>query len=74
MKSLSAEQADTAAVPELLAATELAMPQQANALARARAVAEPFSAGAPVLVFTGRRPWRTSWFSVGTRILQTSVE
>src|SRR6185503_3190708 len=24
------------------------------------------SAGAPVFVFTRRRPWRTSWFRVGT--------
>ena len=44
MKSLVAEQADSA-VPELIAATEQAMPQQANALARARAFAEPFIAG-----------------------------
>jgi len=44
MKSLTAEQADTA-IPELIAATELAMPHQAHALARARAFAEPFIAG-----------------------------
>src|SRR5829696_2053705 len=45
MKSLTAEQADSAPVPELIAATEQAMPHQANALARARAFAEPFIAG-----------------------------
>jgi GTP pyrophosphokinase len=45
MKSLTAEQADHAQLPELIAATEQAMPQQANALARARAFAEPFIAG-----------------------------
>jgi len=45
MKSLTAEQADSATVPELIAATEQAMPHQANALARARAFAEPFIAG-----------------------------
>jgi GTP pyrophosphokinase len=45
MKSLTAEQADSAQVPELIAATEQAMPQQANALARARAFAEPLIAG-----------------------------
>jgi len=45
MKSLKAEQADSAQVPELIAATEQAMPHQANALARARAFAEPFIAG-----------------------------
>ena len=45
MKSLTAEQADSAPVPELIAATEQALPQQANALARARAFAEPFIAG-----------------------------
>jgi GTP pyrophosphokinase len=45
MKSLTAEQADSAQVPELIAATEQAMPHQANALARARAFAEPFIAG-----------------------------
>ncbi|MEO5670026.1 MAG: hypothetical protein ABIR26_04960, partial [Ramlibacter sp.] len=45
MKSLTAEQADTAGVPELIAATEQAMPQQADALARARAFAEPFITG-----------------------------
>jgi GTP pyrophosphokinase len=45
MKSLTAEQADSAAVPELIAATEQAMPHQAHALARARAFAEPLIAG-----------------------------
>jgi GTP pyrophosphokinase len=45
MKSLTAEQVDSAQVPELIAATEQAMPHQANALARARAFAEPFIAG-----------------------------
>jgi GTP pyrophosphokinase len=45
MKSLTAEQADSATVPELIAATEQAMPHQVNALARARAFAEPFIAG-----------------------------
>jgi GTP pyrophosphokinase len=45
MKSLTAEQADSAPVPELIAATEQAMPHQVNALARARAFAEPFIAG-----------------------------
>ncbi|MEZ0309635.1 MAG: bifunctional (p)ppGpp synthetase/guanosine-3',5'-bis(diphosphate) 3'-pyrophosphohydrolase [Ramlibacter sp.] len=44
MKSLTAEQADPAQLPELIAATEQAMPQQVNALARARAFAEPFIA------------------------------
>jgi GTP pyrophosphokinase len=45
MKSLIAEHAEIGAVPELIAATEQAMPHQANALARARAFAEPFIAG-----------------------------
>src|SRR5512141_2912993 len=45
MKSLTAEQPEAAAVPELIAATEQSMPHQANALARARAFAEPFIAG-----------------------------
>lgn len=44
MKSLTAEQPEAAAVPELIAAAEHAMPHQANALARARAFAEPFIA------------------------------
>jgi GTP pyrophosphokinase len=43
MKSHSAEQVE-AALPELIAATEHALPQQAHALARARAFAEPFIA------------------------------
>ncbi len=42
MKSLTAEQPDAAAVPELIAATEQAMPRQTDALVRARAFAEPF--------------------------------
>src|SRR5512133_1698096 len=45
MKSLTAEQPESAPVPELIAATEQAMPHQAHALARARAFAEPFTAG-----------------------------
>ena len=46
MKSLGAEQQlDPAPLPELIAATEQAMPHQANALVRARAFAEPFIAG-----------------------------
>ena len=45
MKSLIAEQPDAAQIPELIAATEQAMPHQAHALARARAFAEPFIAG-----------------------------
>lgn len=44
MKSLKAEQVE-AQVPELIAATEQALPRQANALARARAFAEPLIAG-----------------------------
>jgi GTP pyrophosphokinase len=44
MKSLRAEQADSQ-VPELIAATEQALPHQANALARTRAFAEPLIAG-----------------------------
>ena len=44
MKSLLAEQVDPPAIPELIAATEQAMPRQANALVRARAFAEPFIA------------------------------
>ena len=44
MKSLTAEQPESAPVPELIAASEQAMPHQANALARARAFAEPFIA------------------------------
>jgi GTP pyrophosphokinase len=45
MKSLTAEQADSAQVPELIAATEQSMPHQVDALARARAFAEPFIGG-----------------------------
>src|SRR5512133_3572555 len=45
MKSLTAEQPESAPVPELIAATEQAMPHQAHALARARAFAEPFISG-----------------------------
>ncbi|MBC5783300.1 bifunctional (p)ppGpp synthetase/guanosine-3',5'-bis(diphosphate) 3'-pyrophosphohydrolase [Ramlibacter sp. USB13] len=45
MKSHAAEQGDTAtALPDLVAAVEQALPQQANALARARAFAEPLIA------------------------------
>lgn len=43
MKSHSAEQVE--AVPELVAAAELALPRQDQALSRARAFAEPFIAG-----------------------------
>jgi GTP pyrophosphokinase len=45
MKRLAAEPVEGGAVPELIAATEQALPQQANALARARSFAEPFIAG-----------------------------
>ncbi|MGE4241401.1 RelA/SpoT family protein [Ramlibacter sp.] len=45
MKSQAAEQTEPAAVPELVAAAEQALPRQAHALARARAFAEPFIAG-----------------------------
>ncbi|NML45424.1 bifunctional (p)ppGpp synthetase/guanosine-3',5'-bis(diphosphate) 3'-pyrophosphohydrolase [Ramlibacter sp. G-1-2-2] len=45
MKSHSAELAEAAPVPELVMAAEQALPQQANALARARAFAEPLIAG-----------------------------
>jgi GTP pyrophosphokinase len=44
MKSLGAEQSDALARPELIAATEQALPRQADALVRARAFAEPFIA------------------------------
>src|SRR6478736_6156224 len=45
MKSQTAEQGDApGGVPELVAAAEQALPQQANALARARAFAEPLIA------------------------------
>lgn len=46
MKSHTAEQGDVVvAVPDLVAAAEQSLPQQANALARARAFAEPLIAG-----------------------------
>ncbi len=45
MKSLTADPPDSAQVPELIAAAEQSLPVQANALARARAFAEPFIAG-----------------------------
>lgn len=45
MKSLTAEAAEPAAIPELVTAAEQALPRQADALARARAFAEPFIAG-----------------------------
>ena len=45
MKSHTAEQGDAIAVPDLVAAAEQALPQQAHALARARAFAEPLIAG-----------------------------
>jgi GTP pyrophosphokinase len=45
MKSLVAEHAAGSAVPELIAATEQALPHQPDALARARAFAQPFIAG-----------------------------
>jgi GTP pyrophosphokinase len=45
MKSHSAEQGDAVAVPDLVAAAEQDLPRQANALARARAFAEPLIAG-----------------------------
>jgi len=45
MKSLVAEQTDTGDVPELVTAAEQDLPVQANALARARAFAEPLIAG-----------------------------
>jgi GTP pyrophosphokinase len=45
MKSLIAEHADAAQVPELIAAAEQVTPHQADALARARAFAEPFISG-----------------------------
>jgi GTP pyrophosphokinase len=44
MKRTLAEPGEGGAVPELIAATEQALPQQADALARARAFAEPFIA------------------------------
>lgn len=45
MKSHTAERVEGTAVPELVAAAEQALPQQPNALARARAFAEPLIAG-----------------------------
>ncbi|HEX7889817.1 MAG TPA: bifunctional (p)ppGpp synthetase/guanosine-3',5'-bis(diphosphate) 3'-pyrophosphohydrolase [Ramlibacter sp.] len=45
MKSHTAERVDGGAVPGLVAAAEQALPQQPNALARARAFAEPLIAG-----------------------------
>ncbi|HEX2544256.1 MAG TPA: HD domain-containing protein, partial [Ramlibacter sp.] len=45
MKSHTAEQGEQAAVPDLVAAAEQSLPQEANALARARAFAEPLIAG-----------------------------
>ena len=45
MKSHAAEQGELAPVPELVAAAEQALPQQAHALGRARAFAEPLIAG-----------------------------
>lgn len=45
MKSHSAELAEPAAVPGLVAAAEQALPHQAHALARARAFAEPLISG-----------------------------
>jgi GTP pyrophosphokinase len=45
MKRLDAEPVEGGAVPELIAATEQALPQQAHARARARAFAEPLLAG-----------------------------
>lgn len=45
MKSLPADAKDTAPVPELIAATEKGLPVQVDALARARAFAEPLISG-----------------------------
>jgi GTP pyrophosphokinase len=45
MKSHAAEQVEPAAVPELVAAAEQALPQQARALERARTFAEPLIVG-----------------------------
>ena len=45
MKSLRAEQPDTAGIPELVAAAEHSLPAQADALSRARNFAQPFIAG-----------------------------
>jgi GTP pyrophosphokinase len=45
MKSLAAESPEQGQVPELIAAAEQSLPVQVDALARARAFAEPFIAG-----------------------------
>jgi GTP pyrophosphokinase len=45
MKSLTAEHSDSAHLPDLIAATAHSLPEQAHALARARAFAEPLLAG-----------------------------
>ncbi|MCY7318453.1 MAG: bifunctional (p)ppGpp synthetase/guanosine-3',5'-bis(diphosphate) 3'-pyrophosphohydrolase [Ramlibacter sp.] len=45
MKSLAAEASEPGPIPELIAASEQGLPLQADALARARAFAEPFIAG-----------------------------
>ncbi len=45
MKSHAAERAESAAVPGLVAAAEQSLPRQADALARARAFAEPLIVG-----------------------------
>ena len=45
MKSLAAEASESGPIPELVAASEQGLPVQADALARARAFAEPFIAG-----------------------------
>ncbi len=45
MKSLPADPTDTVPVPELIAATEQGLPVQVDALARARAFAEPLISG-----------------------------
>ena len=45
MKSLNADKTDAAPVPELIAVTEKGLPVQVDALARARAFAEPLIAG-----------------------------
>src|SRR4051812_27401603 len=45
MKSHAAEQGEAAPVPELVAAVEQSLPQQAHALDRARAFADPLIAG-----------------------------
>ena len=45
MKSHIAEQGESRALPELVAAAEQGLPHQAHALQRARAFAEPLIAG-----------------------------